>query len=613
MTKIKLLFLFPFFYYYCFANNITINQNELNLISNDKMWQKLLHIKNKKSEIISNDFFISKEKNHLYKKELIETINAYTSNNLKKDNTHPLCKYPARYHWLSKKLDFINYEVPNYCTHLKKWSVYKNTQSISLMLVSGYLGNPASTFGHSFIKLNSKEAQNTNNLFDLSLNFGALVPDNEAIIKYIFKGIFGGYEAGFSDKYFYTQDLIYSHNEFRDIWDYELNLNTFEKQLIVFHLWEIVGKKFKYYFLDKNCAYRVSEIIELIKEEPIIQNAKYWYAPVETFHKLEEINKKTPILKKVKYIPSSQKVIYTKYSMLEKIEKKFIIKAIKTNYKDLEIHLQKLEKDEQINILDFLLSYEKYLLIKNPEVKDKKILKNKLLYLRLLLPIKENKKIKIKEKKSPAMGNKPMILGSSFTSLSKIGSYPTLDFSIFAIESLGQNSLNFNELIVGNTSIAYKPNSKENLFINEFSLIKIKKLNRTALDWEESFNPSWRLNIGSKLIEKNSKTTNDIFINAGIGKTFEISENITSYYILDASVHSKFPYITVKPNINFDFDFNKLKNSLEFGYEVNPYNKNTNEYLKVSAQYKVLDNFSIAISHENSSYSKSNVNLKWFF
>jgi len=344
MTKIKLLFLFPFFYYYCFANNITINQNELNLISNDKMWQKLLHIKNKKSEIISNDFFISKEKNHLYKKELIETINAYTSNNLKKDNTHPLCKYPARYHWLSKKLDFINYEVPNYCTHLKKWSVYKNTQSISLMLVSGYLGNPASTFGHSFIKLNSKEAQNTNNLFDLSLNFGALVPDNEAIVKYIFKGIFGGYEAGFSDKYFYTQDLIYSHNEFRDIWDYELNLNTFEKQLIVFHLWEIVGKKFKYYFLDKNCAYRVSEIIELIKEEPIIQNAKYWYAPVETFHKLEEINKKTPILKKVKYIPSSQKVIYTKYSMLEKIEKEFIIKAIKTNYKDLETHLQKKKK-----------------------------------------------------------------------------------------------------------------------------------------------------------------------------------------------------------------------------------------------------------------------------
>ena len=613
MINIKLLILFPFFYFYCFASDITISSKQLNLISNDKMWQKLLHIKNKKSEILSNDFFISKKKNSNYKQELLDTIKAYNSTTLIKDNTHPLCKYPARYLWLSKKIDFIEYEVPNYCTHLKKWSVYKNTKSISLMLVSGYLGNPASTFGHSFIKLNSKKEKDTSNLFDLSVNYGALVPNNEAILKYIYKGIFGAYEAGFSDKYFYTQDLIYSHNEFRDIWDYELNLSEFEKQLIVFHLWEIVGKKFKYYFLDKNCAYRVTEIIELIKDEPIIQNAKYWYAPVETFHKLEEINKNSTILKEVKYIPSSQKIIYAKYDLLKNEEKQAIIKIIKANYKNLEKNLSTLSKMEQIDILDFLLSYEKYLLIKNPKIKEKKELKNRLLYLRLLLPIKEELKTNISKRKSPAKGNKPMIISSGLTNLSKTGSYPTLDFTVFAIESLGQNSLDFDELIVGNTSLGYKQNSKNNLFINEFNLIKIKKLNRKNLDWEESFNPSWRLNIGSKLIEKNSKITNDIFIKAGIGKTFELSKNITSYYMIDSTLHSKFPYFTFKPNINFDFDFNKLKNSLELGYEVNPYNKNSNEYLKVSAQYKVYDNFSIAFSHEKSSYKKSNINLKWFF
>ena len=613
MLKIKLLILLPFFYFYSYANNINISNQQLNEISNDKMWQKLLHIKDKKSEILTNSFFMTKEDNNILKKELIKTINAYSSRKIKKDNLHPLCKYPARYLWLSKKLDFIQYEVPSYCTNLRKWAVYKNTQSISLMLVSGYLGNPASTFGHSFIKLNSKKEEDANNLFDLSINYGALVPPKEPIIKYIFKGIFGGYEAGFSDKYFYTQDLIYTHNEFRDIWNYKLNLSEFEKQLIIFHFWEILGKKFKYYFIDKNCAYRVSEILELISKEPLLENANNWYAPVETFHKLEEINKTSSLIKEIEYIPSAQKLIYSKYNLLSKEEKKSVVKLINTNYKDIQNELNIFSTDKKINILDFLLSYEKYLLIKDPKLQEKKEIKNKLLYLRLQLPVKEVQNVKIKKKESPAKGNKPMLIGSGITNLSNIGSYPTLDFSIFAIESLGQNSLNFDELIVANTSIGYKSNPKKDLFVNEFSLIKIKKLSRTNLDWEESFNPSWKLNIGSKAIEKNSKIVNDIFIKGSIGKTVKLSENVTSYFMIDSTIHSKFPYVTVKPNINLDIGLNKLKSNIEIGYEANPYNKNTNEYMKVSSQYKVYDNFSLALEYENSTYTKSNLMLKWFF
>ena len=250
--KLKYTILFIFFIYTSLYG-ITLSESKLNQLSKNPTWLKLIHYKNKKNEIISNTFYLSKDKNP--KEELISTLNAYKNfDNYNKNNNHPQCKFPARYYWLSQQLDLKRYNtIEPFCQNLKKWKALNNTTSISIILVSGYLGNPASTFGHSFIKLNSKENLDSD-LFDLSINYGALVPDNEPIIKYIFKGIFGGYESGFSDKYFYTQDLIYSHNEFRDMWEYKLNLNKYQKKLILFHLWEIIAKKFNYYFLDKNCA-----------------------------------------------------------------------------------------------------------------------------------------------------------------------------------------------------------------------------------------------------------------------------------------------------------------------------------------------------------------------
>lgn len=127
------------------------------------------------------------------------------------------------------------------------------------------MSNPASTFGHSLIKLNNKES----GLFDTSINYGALVPDNENMLRYIYQGLTGGYQAGFSDKYFYEQDLMYSNKEYRDMWEYKLNLTQEEKDLIILHLYEIITRKFDYYFLSRNCGYRVSEIINLVSKKKL--------------------------------------------------------------------------------------------------------------------------------------------------------------------------------------------------------------------------------------------------------------------------------------------------------------------------------------------------------
>ena len=114
-----------------------------------------------------------------------------------------------------------------------------------MVFVSGYLGNPASAFGHSFIKINQSNNENEN-LFDTSISYGALLPPDYTMFDYMVKGVTGGYDASYSDQYYYNQDITYSNQEFREMWEYRLRLTEEQKQLFLFHAWELMDKKFQY-------------------------------------------------------------------------------------------------------------------------------------------------------------------------------------------------------------------------------------------------------------------------------------------------------------------------------------------------------------------------------
>jgi len=283
-----------------YPQNIT--QKELEVLASDKKWLTLLHYdtKTKKSTILSNDFFLSEKGSSQPIEELRATIKAYDQPFLNNANAHPQCRYPARYLWLSKKVHLDNYEkIPKQCKLLNHWELPSKAHSISLVFVSGFLGNPASAFGHSFIKVNDKNDDPTmNDLMDTTISYGAILPKKYSMLSYIFNGITGGYQGKYSNKYYYMDDIVYSNSEFREMWDYELALSSFQKDLILLHFWELTNQKFEYYFFNRNCGYKVSEMIELVQDDKIIENANIWYAPMETFNKVEEINQKRKIIEK---------------------------------------------------------------------------------------------------------------------------------------------------------------------------------------------------------------------------------------------------------------------------------------------------------------------------
>ncbi len=581
---------------------------DISKLSKDPTWLKLIYFdnKSKNSTVISDQFFLSPDGKIDPKSELKATIEGYFQDDI--NDSSPRCRFPARYFWLSSKIDLPNYKVVDKrCKSLSNYKPLKETKSISLIFVSGYLGNPASTFGHSFLKLNQTKEVAGSDLFDISISYGALVPDNEPMLIYIYRGITGGYEAGFSDKYYYTQDLVYSNRDFRDMWNYELNLLEEKKLFLLLHIWEIAGKKFQYFFTNKNCAYMISKLLELVIDKPIIDSAMLWYAPIESFHKLKEIDKDNKLIKRVTYIPSSQRVLYSEFNSLSKSSKKIVSKTIQQNsLKELNL----LKEGNKIESLDFLLSYYKYRLVEDRENQALIKRKNTLLLSRLKLPIKEKKNISPKERKPPDFDNRPTILsaGVSYNSFDRY--YPTIRFSPFSIESIGQNTLGGDELGMLDITLGKKNGSR--VFIDRVDFIKIKRFKTIYMPFDTDSPFSWQLNIGSSYQER-TKDRYDFFIDGGVGRSKKIDDLLFIYALTNIKVYSRSPNIYIRPNIGVHIDFGKFKALTSIGLESDNITREFSPSFKAKGAYKISDRFDISYGYlKNSHTTKVSVDLKLF-
>ena len=186
-------------------------------------WQKLLAYeqqwsgKNVRSAIHSDSFFNAPTGYKDPEAELLATLKAIARLEESNPNLHAQCRFPARYLWLKDQLDFSEKDIPSVnCPEFNEWSMKGKVDSLSIVFATGFLGNPASYYGHTLLKLNNKSSNN-NRLLDVSVNYGAIVPDGEDPITYIVKGLLGGYDAGFSHTEYYFHNHSYGEIELRDL------------------------------------------------------------------------------------------------------------------------------------------------------------------------------------------------------------------------------------------------------------------------------------------------------------------------------------------------------------------------------------------------------------
>lgn len=628
MKKISFIFLLIgsiFFCQYVQAREVEgflEKAEQLNLAS-DSTWLKLLHfeIDGNQSVVLADNFFISSDGRENSEEELKATIRAYFSSWKEDNSDHPRCIFPARYYWLSQYLDLPNYKLKEeHCQRLESWALFDKVDSISLLLVSGYLGNPASTFGHGLLKFNTDSEDDKKGMFDLTLNYGALISEDEGVLKYVLKGLFGGYEAGFSDGYYYTKDLVYSRTEYRDIWDYRLQLTDYQRTLLILHVWEIVGKKFTYYFLDKNCAFRLAELIDLVIQEKFINREGLWYLPVSMFHRLKQIHdlrinrQEQGLIETVKYVPSAQRKLYGQMKDLSALEVEIIIAVLDDGVSSLSNHLKVLSNNQKINILDALLAYQQFRITSIGEEaadvfeREKKII----LLERLALSARAHKKIIIDELDSPADGSRPMESSFSYAVDKDGDSYMRFSLSPFKKETVGQNSLESDELVVFDMVLGVLENGKK-VVLDQFDLIRILNLNLEALPFEQEDQWSWKLRIGSNRVGSNGNYDYDGVFSFGVGSAKKFNSRLTGYFLIDSSAHTIKPYARLRPHTGLSLDFGKYKAHVYAGVENDNYKFEMKEIWGGQMQYQMTGRSALKVEVSNERVARYAISFNYYW
>ena len=270
-----------------------------------------------RSAIFSDAFFLSPDGRTNPEAELRATVAAMAADGGAEGDAHPQCRFPARRLWLSRQLGGDLPFPRRPCPTFDAWTRNGAVRSVSIVLANGFLGNPASYYGHTFLKLNFASDPGRSNLQDLTLNYGAIDTSGDDPVSYIVKGVFGGYDGGFSEIGYYFHENNYGENELRDLWEYRLTLPQEQVDLIVAHSWEVLNKRYRYYFFRENCAFRMTEIVQVVEGLELIPRDRPWTVPLSVLQQLPEARYQgQAIMGAALYQPSRQTRFYRSYRSL---------------------------------------------------------------------------------------------------------------------------------------------------------------------------------------------------------------------------------------------------------------------------------------------------------
>jgi hypothetical protein len=243
-------------------------------------WLRLGHYRKRwfggwKSEVDGDAFFLAEDGKTNPEAELEATLRGLFSSprvplsgipQSEAESEPVQCRFPARREWLMKELAIPASALPQVvCQRWSEFFKLLKPASLTLIFSSYYLNNPASAFGHTFLRVNKVEnAANRDGreLLDNGVDFSARV-DTENSVIYAFKGLLGLFPGTFNKMPFYYKVREYNDYESRDLWEYDLKLDRKQVEFVVAHLWELGQTYFAYYYMSENCSYHILGLLEV--------------------------------------------------------------------------------------------------------------------------------------------------------------------------------------------------------------------------------------------------------------------------------------------------------------------------------------------------------------
>lgn len=255
-----------------YRDELLARARELRLAERPK-WLRLLHFKGRRSEADGAAFFLSPRGRRDPAAELEADLSAFFEPPPAQGQPAQ-CRFPARYRWLKAQLAFDAARLPERpCPDFEAWRDAIDADAVTLVFASAFLNNPASMYGHTFLRLHRRGGADP--LLDYSINFEA-TPDTSNALMYTLKGLNGSFKGEYSLQPFYMKTSEYSSLEMRDLWDYPLNLSPVQIEELVRHGWEMGSTHFNYYFFSKNCSYQLLTLLEAAVDDLDVSSSFIW-------------------------------------------------------------------------------------------------------------------------------------------------------------------------------------------------------------------------------------------------------------------------------------------------------------------------------------------------
>jgi hypothetical protein len=312
-----------------YVDRLVRRARELRL-AEDQTWRDLLHYRRSlfgwKSEADAKSFFLAEDGKTDPEAELEATLRGlFGPMPRDKRLEHPFCRFPARLAWLNAKLAFDFKRVPRRsCPRFQDFVKKLDARSLVLVFSSYYLNNPASAFGHTFLRVNkqrrSKSDEEGLELLDYGIDYAAAADTGNAFI-YGFKGLTGMFPGLFHKVPYYLKVREYNDYESRDLWEYELDLTREQVSMVLAHIWELGSTYFDYFYLSENCSYHILGALQVANPRLRLVNHAGWpVIPAETV----KIVKRAGLVKSVHYRPSNRTQFRSRLGQLSGSERELL-------------------------------------------------------------------------------------------------------------------------------------------------------------------------------------------------------------------------------------------------------------------------------------------------
>ena len=508
----------------------TLENYDLEAISSLTTWHLLIHYEEGLFETLSSvtspSFFLSPIGKLNPEEELKSTIQSFI------DEPITQCQFPARKIWLKRvvpEILFPEIDCPEYNQYLGSFM----TDSISVVYASGYLGNPASMYGHVLLKFNSGEG---NELLDNTFSYGAMVPESDNKLVYIYKGITGGYQGHFANQKYHHQNLAYNETELRDLWEYKLNLPKEKVIFLLAHLWELDNTSMAYYFFKQNCGYQLAKLLELVIERPLLAPNKIWVMPYDLVMMLNQPETNSYI-ENVVYHESRQEKLYSRFNQLNANEKESVESIIALPIGEEHNVLLSLDDDEVKRVIDFMYDYYAFLDVKNGGLSEAEVTKReKLLTERFRLPAGQSSWEQA-NKLPPHTAQNTAMFQVSTRYNDAFGSGISLRFRANYYDLLNINSarIPFSELSTFDLTLLYTE-QEHSWSVRELTLFNVLNLNVSQTGLAEDDFYAWSLNAGYKPSSLSCIDCSDMYVSGFLGKSIYLENDSAGYAALAGEI-----------------------------------------------------------------------------